>query len=74
MQQGSFFPDGAYVEEAEDGRQRVYFVVETKGKQRGENRPTGEAKISCAEAHFKALELGSDFHYEVETEYHYATV
>ena len=71
---GSYNPDWAYVEEAEDGKQRVYFVVETKGKQRGENRPTEEAKISCAEAHFKALELGSDFHYEVETEYHYATV
>jgi type III restriction enzyme len=71
---GSYNPDWAYVEEDEDGKQRVYFVVETKGKQRGENRPTEEAKITCAEKHFEALELGSDFHYEVETEYHYATV
>ena len=52
----------------------MYFVVETKGKERGENRPTEEAKISCAEQHFKALELGSDFHYGVETHYHFATV
>ena len=40
---GSYNPDWAYVEEGEDGRQRVYFVVETKGKERGENRPTEEA-------------------------------
>lgn len=71
---GSYNPDWAYVEEGEDGKQRVYFVVETKGKERGNNRPTEEAKISCAEQHFKALELGSDFHYDVETHYHFATV
>ena len=58
----------------EDGRQRVYFAVETKGKERGENRPTEEAKISCAEKHFEALQLGDDFHYDVETHYHHAVV
>ena len=67
---GSYNPDWAYVEEDEDGKQRVYFVIETKGKQRGENRPTEEAKISCAEKHFEALRLGDDFHYDVATEYH----
>ncbi len=67
---GSYNPDWAYVEEDEDGKQRVYFVIETKGKQRGENRPTEEAKISCAEKHFEALHLGDDFHYDVATEYH----
>ncbi|MCH4083875.1 MAG: DEAD/DEAH box helicase family protein [Olsenella sp.] len=69
---GSYNPDWAYVEEGEDGHRRVYFVVETKGKQRGQNRPTEEAKISCAEKHFEALDLGDDFHYDVEVEYHYA--
>lgn len=68
---GSYNPDWAYVEEVE-GKQRVYFVTETKGKARGSNRPTEEAKIDCAEKHFEALELGPDFHYDVEVEYHYA--
>ena len=71
---GGYNPDWAYVEEDEDGKQRVYFVVETKGKERGENRPTEEARISCAQKHFEALDLGNDFHYEVETAYHYAIV
>ena len=71
---GSYNPDWAYVEEGDDGQQRVYFVVETKGKERGENRPTEEAKISCAEKHFEALQLGDDFHYDVETHYHHAVV
>lgn len=69
---GSYNPDWAYVEEGEDGKQRVYFVVETKGKERGNNRPTEEAKISCVEKHFEALQLGDDFHYDVETHYHHA--
>ena len=71
---GSYNPDWAYVEEGDDGQQRVYFVVETKGKERGENRPTEEAKISCAEKLFEALQLGDDFHYDVETHYHHAVV
>lgn len=69
---GSYNPDWAYVEEVE-GRERVYFVMETKGKARGANRPTEEAKIDCAEKHFEALGLGPDFHYDVEIEYHYAS-
>ena len=68
---GSYNPDWAYVEEVE-GRERVYFVTETKGKVRGANRPIEEAKIDCAEKHFEALELGPDFHYDVEIKYHYA--
>ena len=70
---GSYNPDWAYVEEVE-GKQRVYFVMETKGKERGQNRPTEEAKISCAAKHFEALNLGDDFRYDVEVKYHYATV
>ena len=67
---GSYNPDWAYVEEVE-GRERVYFVMETKGKARGANRPTEEAKIDCAEKHFEALGLGPSFHYDVEVRYHY---
>lgn len=67
---GWYNPDWAYVEEV-DGRERVYFVVETKGRPRGENRPSEEAKIDCAEAHFAALGLGDDFVYEVETTYRF---
>lgn len=69
---GSYNPDWAYVEEVE-GHERVYFVMETKGKARGANRPTEEAKIDCAEKHFEALGLGLDFHYGVEVEYHYTS-
>ena len=70
---GSYNPDWAYVEEVQ-GRERVYFVMETKGKARGTNRPTEEAKIDCAEKHFEALGLGPNFKYDVEVEYHYAVV
>ena len=49
-------------------------MVETKGKERGGNRPTKKAKISCAEKHFEALRLGDDFHYDVETHYYHAVV
>ena len=70
---GSYNPDWAYVEEIE-GRERVYFVMETKGKPRGHNRPIEEAKINCAEEHFKALQLGSSFKYDVETKYHHSNV
>lgn len=68
---GSYNPDWAYVEEVE-GRERVYFVTETKGKARGSNRPSEEAKINCADKHFEALGLGSNFHYDVEVTYHHA--
>ena len=65
---GPYNPDWAYVEEV-DGRERVYFVVETKGKARGQNRPREEAKITCAEKHFLALSLGHNFTYTVDIEY-----
>ena len=70
---GSYNPDWAYVEEVE-GRERVYFVMETKGRARGSNRPNEEAKIDCAEKHFEALDLGPRFKYDVEVEYHYAHI
>ena len=70
---GSYNPDWAYVEEVE-GKQRVYFVMETKGKERGQNRLSEEVKISCAEKHFQALDLGDDFKYGVAVKYQHANV
>lgn len=68
---GGYNPDWAYVEEV-DGRERVYFVVETKG---GGNanptlRLTEKAKIDCARQHFKALNH-DDVEYTIETTYHH---
>lgn len=72
---GSYNPDWAYVEDV-DGKQRVYFVTETKGGGNGTPtlRPNERAKIECAQKHFDALNLGDDFIYNVETTYHYGTV
>ena len=72
---GSYNPDWAYVEDV-DGKQRVYFVTETKGGGNGTPtlRPSERAKIECAQKHFDALNLGGDFTYNVETTYHYGTV
>lgn len=69
---GGYNPDWAYVEEI-DGRQRVYFVVETKGGSNGNPtlRPTEKAKIDCARQHFDALGQ-DDVEYTVETTYHHA--
>lgn len=66
---GSYNPDWAYVQEV-DGKEKVYFVVETKGKPRGFNRPLEELKIDCAEKHFKAIETGIVY----ETRVHYSSV
>ena len=67
---GSYNPDWAYVEEAGD-EHRVYFVTETKGGKNGEPalRDAERLKIGCAKQHFKALELGDDFEYNVRTTY-----
>lgn len=67
---GSYNPGWAYVEEVE-GRERVFFVMETKDKVRGTNRPAEETKIDCAVKHFEALGLGPNFQYDVEVRYHY---
>ena len=69
---GGYNPDWAYVEEV-DGKQRVYFVMETKGGGNGTPalRPSERAKIECAQRHFEALGL-DDVTYDVETTYHYA--
>lgn len=70
---GSYNPDWAYVEEV-DGKERVYFVMETKGGGNGTPslRPVEKAKIDCARKHFEALAI-EDVIYDVETTYHYVT-
>lgn len=51
-------PDWAVLVEQE-GEERLYFVVETKGTKLFSDalRPTERAKIDCAQEHFKALEV-----------------
>lgn len=52
---GSYNPDWAVVIE-NDGQNRLYFVVETKGSIEGKDlRPKELAKIQCGEKHFAAL-------------------
>jgi type III restriction enzyme len=52
---GSYNPDWAVVIE-EDGNERLYFVVETKGALFADDlRYAERAKIECGKAHFKAL-------------------
>ena len=64
----SYNPDWAYVVE-EDGVQRVYFVVETKGGGNNSIRLSDaeRTKIRCARRHFEAL--GVDVEYDVRTTY-----
>jgi len=55
---GGYNPDWAVLVE-EDGAQRLYFVVETKGSLFTDDlRDKESAKIECGKAHFKALEAG----------------
>lgn len=52
---GSYNPDWAIVIE-DDGLNKLYFVVETKGSIEGKDlRPKEQAKIRCGEKHFAAL-------------------
>ena len=52
---GSYNPDWAVVIE-DNGQNRLYFVVETKGSIEGKDlRPKELAKIQCGEKHFAAL-------------------
>ena len=62
---GGYNPDWAVLVE-EEGRERLYFVVETKGTPSkplfGDDlRETERAKIDCGREHFKALESGVSF-------------
>jgi type III restriction enzyme len=54
---GTYNPDWAVLVETE-GRERLYFVVETKGSLFADDLRHAEAgKISCGRAHFRALEV-----------------
>ena len=57
---GSYNPDWALLLE-QDGEERLYFVVETKGGLFVDDVRTREqAKIDCGKAHFKSLAVGED--------------
>lgn len=56
---GTYNPDWAVLVTGEDGHERLYFVVETKGSVVGDAlRPIEDGKIKCGKAHFKALAVG----------------
>lgn len=58
---GMYNPDWALALE-KDGKDHLYFIVETKGSIAAEDlRPTELAKIRCGEKHFKAIETGITF-------------
>lgn len=58
---GMYNPDWALALE-KDGKDHLYFIVETKGSIAAEElRPTELAKIRCGEKHFKAIETGITF-------------
>jgi type III restriction enzyme len=57
---GTYNPDWAVLVET-DGTERLYFVVETKSSLFTDDlRDRESAKITCGEAHFKALESGDN--------------
>ena len=57
----SYNPDWAVLVEV-DGKEKLYFVVETKGTLFSDDRRPGEmAKIRCGKAHFEALENDVEF-------------
>jgi type III restriction enzyme len=58
---GSYNPDWALSLE-QDGKEKLYFIVETKGSTASEDlRPTELAKIRCGEKHFEAIDTGIRF-------------
>jgi type III restriction enzyme len=60
---GTYNPDWAVLIEV-DGKEKLYFVVETKSTVFTDAlRPTEKAKIACGKEHFKAL--GKDVKFEV---------
>ncbi|TCK58424.1 type III restriction-modification system endonuclease [Seleniivibrio woodruffii] len=64
---GGYNPDWAVLVEA-DGKEKLYFVVETKDTHMSEERRAKEnAKINCGKEHFKALE--TDVAFTVATSY-----
>jgi len=64
---GGYNPDWAVLVE-NDGQDRLYFVVETKGSLFSDAlRPTEKAKIDCGREHFKAL--GQDIGFALAKDY-----
>jgi type III restriction enzyme len=60
---GSYNPDWAVLVEA-DGKEKLYFVVETKSTLFTDAlRPSEKAKIACGKEHFRAL--GKDVEFAV---------
>lgn len=58
---GNYNPDWALSLE-QDGKDKLYFIVETKGSIIEEHlRPIEFAKIRCGERHFDAIETGIEF-------------
>ena len=58
---GGYNPDWAVLIEV-DGKQKLYFVVETKSTMLSSAlRPEEKARIDCGKEHFKALGLGVNF-------------
>ena len=60
---GGYNPDWAILlRDNEDGRKKMYFVLETKGNIDSDSlRPSELAKIRCGKKHFKALDSGVEF-------------
>lgn len=58
---GAYNPDWA-LSLQQDGKDKLYFIVETKGSTAAEDlRPTELAKIRCGEKHFAAIDTGITF-------------
>ncbi|WP_400243219.1 DEAD/DEAH box helicase family protein [Niallia sp. JL1B1071] len=65
---GNYNPDWALSVE-EDGKEKLYFIVETKGSTAAEDlRKTELEKIRCGEKHFAAINTGITFKRAVELE------
>lgn len=65
---GNYNPDWALSVE-EDGKEKLYFIVETKGSVAAEDlRKTEIGKIRCGEKHFAAINTGITFKRAVELE------
>ncbi|MFZ1389942.1 MAG: DEAD/DEAH box helicase family protein [Thiolinea sp.] len=58
---GTYNPDWAVLVE-QDGKEQLYFVVETKGTLLSDTlRPSEDGKIKCGQAHFKAVSMDTKF-------------
>ncbi|MBO6085758.1 MAG: DEAD/DEAH box helicase family protein [Acetobacter sp.] len=59
---GTYNPDWAVLLEEEDGQERLYLVVETKGTANEKDLPPPQQKkIRCGKKHFDALQSGAKY-------------